>query len=87
MLNMLVLDMPIGKRLQQCRKAKKLTQAEVVRAAHQLGSTISENTYAKIEQGIRNIQVSDFVILKMVLEFQYDDIFQEIEAEIREQAK
>ena len=80
--NKLILDIFIGDKLKYYRKQKHLTQMEVVRAANLLGSMMSESTYAKIEQGARNIFLSDFVILKIVLEFSYDELFRDIEETI-----
>lgn len=75
----LILDIAIGEKLRVFRTRKGYTQMEVVRKANLYGSTMSESTYSKIEQGSRNIYVSDLVILKLVLNFSYEDLFKEFE--------
>ena len=79
MSNKLILDRPLGDKLKHYRRLKGFTQMDVVRAANLLGSEMSESTYSKIEQGSRNIFVSDLVILKIVLKFRYEDLFRDIE--------
>ena len=74
-----ILDIPIGDKLRHYRKIKGYTQMDVVRKAHLYGSNLSESAYSKIEQGTRNIFSSDFVILKLILGFTYDDLFKDFE--------
>lgn len=75
----LILDTAIGEKLKAFRNRKGYTQMEVVRKANLYGSTMSESTYSKIEQGSRNIYVSDLIILKLILNFSYEDLFKEFE--------
>lgn len=75
----LILNLNIGTKLKVFRKQLGYTQMQVVRKANLYGSNISESTYAKIEQGNRNIFISDLVILKLVLNFSYDELFKELE--------
>lgn len=81
-MNKLILDVSLGDKLKSYRKIKSYTQSDVVRKAGLLGSTMSESTYSKIEQGSRNIFVSDLIILKVVLDFTYDDLFGDYEKSI-----
>ena len=74
-----ILDMSLCENLKYYRKLKGYTQMDVVREANLYGSTMSESTYSKIEQGNRNIFISDFIILKLVLGFTYDELFQNLE--------
>lgn len=69
------LDIPLGEKLKMFRKRKGYTQMDVVRKVNLYGSTMSESTYSKIEQGTRNIYASDLVILRLVLGFSYDELF------------
>ena len=72
-----------GDILRKYRKAKDLTQIEVAAQVQSLGSTLTSDTYAKIEKGQRNIFFEDFVLLKMVLEFEYADFYRPYEDEVR----
>lgn len=74
-----ILDLPVGDKLRHYRKIRGYTQMDVVREAHLYGSTLSESAYSKIEQGTRNIFSSDLVILKLILGFTYNDIFEDFE--------
>lgn len=69
------LDIPLGEKLKMFRKRKGYTQMDVVRKVNLYGSTMSESTYSKIEQGTRNIFASDLIILRLVLGFTYDELF------------
>ena len=81
-MNKLILDVSLGDKLKTYRKIKNFTQSDVVRKAGLLGSTMSESTYSKIEQGNRNIFISALIILKVVLGFSYDDLFGDYEKSI-----
>lgn len=83
----IILDLSIGEKLRHYRSLKRYTQMDVVRKANLLGSTMSESTYSKIEQGTRNIFASDLVILKIVLGFSYEDLFSDFENSILEAYK
>lgn len=80
----LILDIGIGEKLKNFRKRAGYTQMDVVRKANLYGSKISESTYSKIEQGSRNIFASDLVILKLVLGFSYESLFEDFEKHILE---
>lgn len=80
----LILDIGIGEKLKNFRKRAGYTQMDVVRKANLYGSKISESTYSKIEQGSRNIFASDLVILKLVLDFSYESLFEDFEKHILE---
>lgn len=83
----IILDFSIGEKLRHYRSLKRYSQMDVVRKANLLGSTMSESTYSKIEQGTRNIFASDLVILKIVLGFSYEDLFTDFEKSILEAYK
>lgn len=65
----------LGKQLKEYRKIKGYTQMELVAKMYQYGSVLSESGYAKIEQGCRNIHMDDLAILKIILGFEYQSIF------------
>lgn len=71
----LILNLSLGTKFKSYRQKIGYTQMDVVRKMNLYGSDISESTYSKIEQGVRNIYVSDLIILKLVLGFTYDDLF------------
>lgn len=75
----LILDLSLGTKFRAYRKQRGYTQMDVVRKMNLYGSEISESTYSKIEQGVRNIFVTDLIILKLVLGFTYDDLFSSYE--------
>jgi transcriptional regulator with XRE-family HTH domain len=75
----LLQDYNIGKNLLKLRKLSGLTQAEVVNQLQLLGSSMSRDTYAKIETGKRNIKVSDVIALKKVFNTTYDALFEGID--------
>ena len=74
----LLQDYNIGKNLLKLRKLSGLTQAEVLNQLQLLGSSMSRDTYAKIETGKRNIKVSDIISLKKVFNTTYDALFEGI---------
>lgn len=65
----------IGLNLQHLRKKHHLSQAEVVREMQLRGSSISENTYSKIERGVRNIKVSDLILIKALYDVDFSEFF------------
>ena len=65
-------DINIGKTLKILRKNKKWSQPDVVSKVQLLGSSMSISTYAKIENGFRNIKASYLMILKNVFETSYE---------------
>jgi transcriptional regulator with XRE-family HTH domain len=69
-------DINLGANLKKIRKKFKLTQPQVVTKMHLLGSTMSRSTYSNIEAGIRNIKVSDLIILKMTFDVDYSEFFE-----------
>lgn len=83
----LIMDISLGKKFKEYRKRKNYTQMDVVRKAHLYGSEMSESTYAKIEQGKRNLYVSDLIILKLVLDFTYEDLLDSYEQSILDNLK
>lgn len=78
----LILNLSLSTKFKSYRIQNGYTQMDVVRKMNLYGSDISESTYSKIEQGVRNIYVSDLIILKLVLGFTYDDLFSEYEQTI-----
>ena len=63
----LLLDIPIGRNIQNIRIKRNMTQSDVIAKIQLLGSTMSRSTLANIEVGRRNIKASDLKALKMIL--------------------
>ena len=72
---MIILDVPVGKNLQQFRKQKHMTQSELVIKMQLMGSSMSRSTLANIETGKRNIKISDLKILLELLEVDFVELF------------
>ena len=63
--------------IQTIRMNQNLTQMQVVERMQLSGSTMSRSTLANIEAGRRNIKASDLKTLKMILNVNYDDFFED----------
>lgn len=68
-------DVHIGDNLQRLRKECGLSQYDMVTKLQLLGRSMSRATYAHIEQGIRNIYVSDLMLFKEIFNVSYDEFF------------
>lgn len=71
----------IGKNLKRLRLEKGMSQMDMVTKIQLYGRNMSRATYAHIEQGVRNIYVSDLILIKEILAVSYDEIFAEITIE------
>lgn len=72
-------DWGLGQNLRQLRKAKNLTQEQLVAKMQIAGCSLSRETYAKIEIGIANIKVQELKALTKILDTDYNHIFAEEE--------
>ena len=77
-------DLDIGKTIQELRRARKMTQEQVLAKMQLMGIPISKSSYAKIETNRLNIKVSELIALKQILQCRSDDFFQPCEAEQNE---
>ena len=68
-------DICIGKNLGYLRRAKGLTQEQLVAKLQLAGSAMSRSTYSKIETGERNIKASDIVLLREALGVPLEELF------------
>lgn len=64
--------------LKRLRQSSGLSQYELVAQMQLLGSIMSRSTYAKIEQGSRNIKLTDLVALKNIYDVEYLEFFKGI---------
>ena len=71
----------IGKKLKQLRLEKGMSQMDMATKIQLYGRNMSRAASAHIEQGIRNIYVSDLILIKEILAVSYDEIFAEITIE------
>lgn len=70
-------DIPNGKNIQSIRMRKNMTQLELVAKLQLMGSNMSRSTLANIETGRRNIKASDLKALKIILDVDYEEFFEE----------
>ena len=73
-----MVERSIGRRIQQYRKKKGLTQEQTVAKLQVLGSPITRSTYSLIEMGKGNIFVSDLVGLSQIFGVDYHEFFKGI---------
>jgi transcriptional regulator with XRE-family HTH domain len=71
----LLQDVHIGTNLKRLRKSRKLSQTDMVIKLQLLGRSMSRANYAHIEQGVRNVFVSDLILFKEILDVSYEDFF------------
>lgn len=64
-----------GKNLKNLREYRGLSQSDLVRELQLRGRSMSRANYAHIEQGIRNIFISDLILLKEILDVPYEAFF------------
>lgn len=76
-MNMILVDIPMGRNIQSIRIDKNMTQAEVVAQMQLMGSNMSRSTLANIETGRRNIKASDLRLLKKIYNVDYEEFFRE----------
>ncbi len=71
----IVLDIEVGRKIQEIRIQRGMTQLEVVTKMQLMGSMMSRSTLDNIETGRRNIKASDLAALKIILDVSIDDFF------------
>lgn len=72
-------DNKFGSNIRDLRLENKLTQVQVIAKLQSNESTISRETYAKIESGIANISVRDLVLLSKIFKADMNLFFKGIE--------
>ncbi len=75
----LLQDISFGMNLKRLRKWKGLSQMSLVAQLQIMGSNISRTTYNKIEQGSRNIYISDLLRLQRIYAVSFDEFFKDLE--------
>ena len=74
----LINDLNFGKNLQRLRKENHLSQYEMVAKLQLQGRDMSRAQYAHIEQGRRNLFISDLILFKQILNVDYADFFENL---------
>lgn len=69
-------DIHIGDNLRRLRKMSGLSQYDMVAKLEVYGRIMSRASYAHIEQGVRNLYVSDLILFKEILGVEYNDFFE-----------
>ncbi len=72
-------DVHIGSNLQRLRQKCNLSQTDMVTKMQLLGRSMSRANYAHIEQGVRNIYVSDLILFREILDISYEEFFEGLE--------
>lgn len=78
----LLQDVDFGKNLQRLRKSRNFSQYDMAAKMELLGRSMSRAQYAHIEQGIRNLYISDLILFKEILNVSYEDFFENITPDI-----
>jgi len=71
----LLQNVHIGANLQRLREGRNLTQDGMVIQLQLRGRSMSRAAYAHIEQGIRNVYVSDLILFKEILDVPFEEFF------------
>lgn len=69
-------DIGIGHNIKRLRKAKGMTQEQMVAKLQVMGITVSRTGYNKIENETQHIKVSELMALHTILKADYSDFFQ-----------
>ena len=72
-------DMDIGNNIRTLRKSAHMKQDDVVAQMQLLGIDITRSTYAKIEANIMKIKVIELFALKIILNCEFSDFFQDLQ--------
>lgn len=68
-------DNSFGKNVQKIRLSKGMSQADVVRELQLLGRDMAVSHYGHIEQGRKNIFVTDLILLQRIFQVDYEEFF------------
>lgn len=77
MMQWVIIDIPIGRNIQNIRMEKHMSQKDVTTKLQLMGSIMSRSTLANIETGRRNIKASDLKALKIIFDVDYEEFFKE----------
>ena len=71
----LEIEKRVGKNIRKLREAAELTQEQLAARLQVNGCDITRSALAKIEVGQRHIYPDEVILLKKILNVEYDDIF------------
>lgn len=71
----LLQNVHIGANIKKIRENRSLSQVDMVVKLQLTGRSMSRANYAHIEQGIRNIYISDLILFKEILDVSFEDFF------------
>lgn len=69
------IETAIGGNIKALREKRRLTQEQVAAKLQVNGCDITRSAVAKIEVGQRHLYPDEIIILKKILNVEYDDIF------------
>lgn len=65
----------IGENIRILRERKKMTQDELAAKLQLLGCDITRSAVAKIEVGQRHLYPDEIILIRQILDVEYDEIF------------
>lgn len=69
------IEAAVGNNIRILREKKNLTQEQVAAKLQVNGCDITRSAVAKIEVGQRHLYPDEIILLKMILNVEYDEIF------------
>ncbi len=69
------IETAIGNNIRALREKKKLTQEQIAAKLQVNGCDITRSAVAKIEVGQRHLYPDEIIMLKKILNVEYDEIF------------
>lgn len=69
-------DISLGYNLKKLRKARKLTQNDVITQLQLRGFSTSRSAYSQMEGGTYNIRISELLALKEIFHVDFNDFFE-----------
>ncbi len=70
------IETAVGNNIRLLREKKKLTQEQVAAKLQINGCDITRSAVAKIEVGQRHLYPDEIILLKQILNVEYDEIFE-----------
>lgn len=70
-----VIEKKIGSNIRRLREAAKMTQDTLAAKLQVNGCDVTRSAIAKIEVGQRHLYPDEILLIKQILDVEYDDIF------------
>ena len=71
-----IIEKRVGENIRKLREKNQFTQDYVATKLQLLGCDITRSAVAKIEVGQRHLYPDEIILLKQILNVEYDDIFE-----------